>query len=173
MPAAVKTANVAIEDKLRPLCDYLEKAIKTELEKQGHIATGKLRESIKVTLKRNVDGFTLEGKGSNIAKYVDWGRKAGGKRVPINALIAWIKVKGLASSGKSEVSLAWAIQYAIWKNGIPTNPALKDAKTQFVTRTLKGAKDRIKSDVRNASYYFYGIEIDNIIREVKEKYHAR
>ena len=153
--------------KLQPLCEFLEKEIKAELEKQGHIATGKLRDSIKVVVVQNATGFSIEGRGKDIAKYVDWGRKPGGKRVPIGALIAWIRVKGMAVTGKSEVQLAYMIQNAIWRNGIPTNH--DQGKTRFVSRTLEGSKDRIRADVRDASIYFFGIELSNMIRNIKEQ----
>ena len=151
--------------KLAPLCAYLEGALKDELTKQGHVATGKLLESIKVAVLHTAIGDTIEGRGATYSKYVDWGRKPGGYRVPIDALIAWIEVKGMAT-GEKAISLAWAIQYSIWKNGVPTN---KDkGKTQFVTRTLEGNKSKIFTDVSKAVNDFYMIELRNIITQVSE-----
>lgn len=155
-----------LENKLRPLCDYLESEIKAELTRQGHVATGKLRDSIKVVLAQKGSNVTIEGHGANVAKYVDWGRRPGGKRVPIDALLAWLRLKGLSVAGKSQVQLAWAIQTSIWKNGIPTDH--NQDKVGFVTRTLTGNRDRIKSDIEAACRDFYKFELNNIIREVKE-----
>lgn len=154
-----------IEPRLQALALSLESSIKEELEHQGHIATGKLRDSIKISVQKTINGAIIEGRGSIVGRYVDWGRRSGGRRVPIQALLEWIRIKGLAV-GKSEIQLAWAIQTNIHKHGIPTDR--DQGKTQFITRTLAGQKDKILSDIREASYYFYGVQLSNIIREVKE-----
>ena len=163
----VSDNDIAI--RLAPLCAYLEQELKAELTRQGHHATGKLAESIKAAVVKTATGNNIDAKGSAYAKYVDWGRKPGGRRVPINALIAWVEVKGLAQ-GKKAISLAWAIQYSIWKNGVPTNR--DQSKTGFVTKMLAGNKDKIFTDVKKAVGDFYAIELNNIIREVKEKVYA-
>lgn len=158
--------TVDVDKRLDPLCKWLETELKAELERQGHIATGALRESIRVAVSKTAGGAIIEGRGSKIAKYVDWGRKPGGRRVPIDALMGWIEVKGFATGDKAK-SLAYAIQYSIWKNGIPTN---KDqSKTAFVTRTLTGGKDKIMTDINAATKEFYTIELNNIIRDINEK----
>ena len=58
---------------------------------------------------------------------VNFGRKAGVKRVPLSALMEWIKIRGLKGRDKkgrfmSTTNLAWAIQTNIFKYGVrPTN----------------------------------------------------
>jgi hypothetical protein len=58
---------------------------------------------------------------------VNFGRKAGVKRVPLSALIQWIRIRGLKGRDKkgrfmSTTNLAWAIQTNIFKYGVrPTN----------------------------------------------------
>ena len=58
---------------------------------------------------------------------VNFGRRAGVKRVPLSALMQWIKVRGLKGRDKkgrfmSTTNLAWAIQTNIFKYGVrPTN----------------------------------------------------
>lgn len=86
--------------------------------------------------------------------------------MPVSALIAWVQVKGFATGDKA-VSLAWAIQNSIYKHGIPTDG--NDAKKKFISRTLTGNKDKIRSGVEAASYEFLTVEINNIIRDIKEK----
>lgn len=158
------------ETLLQPLCNYLETELKRELETQGHIATGRLRDSIRVAVLKSANGLVIEGRGSEIAKYVDWGRKPGGKRVPIDALVGWIQVKGIAS-GKRAVQIAWAMQYSIWKNGIPTNK--DEGKKMFLTRTLVNNRDKIFSDIRNLVNGFYNTELSNILRMIRETNYSR
>lgn len=152
--------------KLKPLCTFLEKALKSELASQGHIATGKLRDSIRVRVVQTATGLRLDGESEFYGKYVDRGRKPGGKRVPIQALVAWLRVKGIPLNGRKEIDMAFAIQHSIWKNGIPTdrNPG----KKKFITNTLKGNKTRISTDIKKAVGDFVGIELHNIIEDVKQ-----
>jgi hypothetical protein len=53
-------------------------------------------------------------------EFVISGRKPLTKKVPIDALLKWIKAKGITpkKDGMSETSLAFAMQNAIYKNGI-------------------------------------------------------
>lgn len=52
-------------------------------------------------------------------EYLDRGRPIGIKKVPINALLAWIKAKRIAPRpGQTELGLAFAIQTGIFKRGI-------------------------------------------------------
>ena len=158
------------EKRLQELADYLADEIRAELTRQGHVATGQLRDSVKVDLLNEAGKYSIAGKASHIAKYVDWGRRPGGKRVPHAALEAWVVVKGLAPSGKKASSLAWAIQYSIWKNGVPTSG--DKTKTEFITRTLATNKEKIIGDVKQAGYYAIGLEFDNMVRAIKEKYNV-
>lgn len=149
-------------EKLQPLAEYLEAELKSELQRQGHIATGKLYDSIKVAIEN--DSIVGAANEAFYAKYVDWGRKPGGKKVPIGALISWVQIKGLAT-GDRAISLAWAIQNSIWKNGVPTSR--DESKKKFVTRTLEGNKEKILKEISGAYYNAFNVEITNIVRSIK------
>ena len=82
--------------------------------------------------------FTTDGVKIDLpeqAQYLENGRKPFTKKVPIQALIAWLKryrILGRAKSGKyqkasqgSITSTAWAIQQSIYKNGIKARPFIK------------------------------------------------
>ena len=151
-----------LEEKLKPLIDFLETEIKGELERQGHVAAGKLRDQIKVSLQK----WTITGSAGDAfyAEYVDWGRKAKKKRVPIDVLVEWIIIKGFAQGDKA-VNMAWAVQHNIWEFGIPTDKDM--AKKRFVSRVLVKNHEKIFTDVKSAIGYYFQVEIDNIIRNVK------
>jgi len=154
-----------IADRLKPLCVHLEQVIKAELADQGHIATGKLRDSIKVSVSKALLGFDIVGTGEKYGQYVDRGRAAGMKRVPIQALVAWIRVKGIPLRGRKEIDMAWAIQTNIWKYGIPTD---KDPrKKQFISRTLEGNIEKIRTDIREVVGDLMTVYLHNIIQDVK------
>lgn len=91
-------------------------------------ASGQLYNSIQGTIEIGPDGEPIA-----LIQYQDYfnnvnrGRKAGVKRVPLNALMEWIKVRGLKGRDKkgrfmSTTNLAWAIQTNIFKYGVrPAN----------------------------------------------------
>lgn len=91
-------------------------------------ASGKLYNSIQGTIEIGPNGEPIA-----LIQYQDYfnnvnrGRKAGVKRVPLDALMEWIKVRGLKGRDKkgrfmSTTNLAWAIQTNIFKYGVrPAN----------------------------------------------------
>jgi hypothetical protein len=88
-------------------------------------ATGNLYNSFKSKVVSTSDGLQLQISYADYYKNVNFGRKPGGKKVPIKALIEWIKVRGLKKRdakgrfAKGGIrSLAFAIQTNIHKFGI-------------------------------------------------------
>ena len=91
-------------------------------------ASGQLYNSIQGSIEIGPNGEPIA-----LIEYQDYfnnvnrGRQAGVKRVPLNALINWIKVRGLQGIGRnglpmSTTNLAWAIQTNIFKYGVrPAN----------------------------------------------------
>lgn len=158
--------NDTFVTEIGPLLDYLEEEIRRELVAQKHVATGNLRDSIAVAVRKTAYGYVVEGTGKFYGKYVDRGRGPGGKKVPIDALIAWIRVKGISVSGKKERDLAFAIQHTIFKNGIPTDK--NRSRTQFLSQTLEKNTLRIGDDITKAIGDFLRIDIHNIIEDTKK-----
>lgn len=91
-------------------------------------ASGQLYNSIQGTIEIGPNGEPIA-----LIQYQDYfnnvnrGRQAGVKRVPLKALMEWIKVRGLKGRDKkgrfmSTTNLAWAIQTNIFKYGVrPAN----------------------------------------------------
>ena len=131
---------------LEELAAYLEKEIITSLESQDHVATGKLRDSIKVNVEKVVSGYAIVGQYLHYGRYVDTGRKARVKRVPVDALIAWIRAKKIDLRGRRERDVAFAIQHAIWKKGIPTDG--DPGKLKFLRRVLDGNEKVIQTTIQ-------------------------
>lgn len=149
------------------VADFILQELIKELGYQGHIASGKLLDSLEVEVTEAAGLFSIDGRYLTYGKYVETGRKAGVKRVPIDALIEWIRVKRLDLRGKSERSVAFAIQAAIFKKGIPTDG--DETKKRFVGRTLDRLESEIINRVDKIVSDFVQIEFDNIIaREQKE-----
>jgi hypothetical protein len=91
-------------------------------------ASGQLYNSIQGSIEIGPNGEPIA-----LIQYQDYfnnvnrGRRAGVKRVPLKALMEWIKVRGLKGRDKkgrfmSTTNLAWAIQTNIFKYGVrPAN----------------------------------------------------
>lgn len=94
-------------------------------------ASGNLYNSLTATVMPNGDDFELVITYADYFKYVNEGRRAGVKKVPLTALLEWIKIRGIrgvkrgrgGGAGRiSNLSLAFAIRESIYKYGIrPAN----------------------------------------------------
>ena len=145
--------------KLQYIADYLKEDLKAELLKQGHEATKDLLNSISVTVEQKMKGWRFVGRTLYYGKFVDRGRNPGCKKVPISELIKWIIVRKFETDKKKIRSMAFAVQYNIWKNGMQ-----KPAKLGRITKTLDKNKTRIKVDVEAAMGELLKISIYNMVR---------
>ena len=90
------------------------KALQTELIGQGHKATGELINTIEGRTMQLPDSVVIEILMQDYSRYVNDGRKAGAKKVPISVLVDWIERKGIASGDKDIKNMAFAIQMKIF-----------------------------------------------------------
>tara|TARA_R110000803_G_scaffold145979_2_gene211832 strand:+ start:4288 stop:4770 length:483 start_codon:yes stop_codon:yes gene_type:complete len=102
--------------------EFLVEKLQSELRDQGHVATGNLINSIKykvtgdfsVEITTNKDYVTAMENGLPSGHYV-----------PIDALIRWVEVKGIATGSKEVRDVAYAIRQTIFKEGSPTKGAFR------------------------------------------------
>jgi hypothetical protein len=113
-----------MREQLEILADFLKDEFINELRGQDHVATGDLLDSIKYEIKRTTAGYEIVFEGLDYGKYLDTGTKAG-RYVPINNLIKWVEVKGIASGEKEIKNAAYAIQQKIFQEGTPTSGSYK------------------------------------------------
>jgi hypothetical protein len=113
-----------MREQLEILGEFLRDEFIKELEEQGHVATGDLVNSIQYEIKRSLKGYELIFTGEGYAKYLDTGTSSG-RYVPIDNLIKWVEVKGIASGEKEIKNAAYAIQKKIYKEGTPTRGSYK------------------------------------------------
>lgn len=98
---------MTLEQALQKIGDNIISDARSTLKRQGHLATGKLYNSMKAVVNKSELTFELE----SYARYVDKGRKPG-KYAPVKAIKEWCKVKGI------DQSLAYVINRSIMENGI-------------------------------------------------------
>lgn len=91
------------------------------------VASGKLLESLDYKVQDDGGNSVLVITYVDYFKYVNLGRKPRVKRVPLDVLFKWIKIKAIRGRDKKgrfikDMSLAWAIQTNIFKYGVrPAN----------------------------------------------------
>ena len=107
--------KISLKDVLKGLLVDLQKVTVLALEQSGVKKNSDLSKSVKyVTVK---DSINMEV--AYYYPYVSTGRKPGVKKVPISALIQYIKQMGITPrNGQTINQLAFAIQTTIYKHGI-------------------------------------------------------
>jgi hypothetical protein len=126
-------------DALRGAMEKYGEALVIEIVQQlkdaNKEATGALAKSVSYELVEALDKISVGIVALNYFDYVDGGRRKGAKPPPSDAIIEWMKVKGIKGrnpkTGKfiTQKSAAFAIARGISKNGIkPTNVVKKSLK---------------------------------------------
>lgn len=163
-------AKEKINETLLFIYEYLREDMVQELILQGHEATGSLIKSIESKIEEGIDYIQMDVLFNEYGKYVDSGRRAGGKKVPIKALMDWIKVKRFVVNDKEAKGIAFAIQNKIFKVGISTPSSWKGTKTKdWLSKTLKTNANLIARQLDEAIGLAFDAAIDNMLREVKSR----
>ena len=127
--------DIALKALVNKFVEEIKKQIATKQFPYGHpekgvgdkIATGQLYDSIQGNVEMTKDGPVAVLSYADYFKYVNQGRRIGVKKVPLKALLDWIKVRGIKGRNKKgqfmkNTSLAFAMQTNIFKYGIrPAN----------------------------------------------------
>lgn len=138
-----------------------------ELIKQDHSATGKLIDSLDYRTTTSSVGQTLLIEMLDYGRFVNTGRKKGARKVPIQALVEWIKQKGIATNNKKALGIAFAIQKTIEKEGSPTVRSRRNGKkTEFVDDTLERIGVEINRRLEEAAFKTVEVQIDNLVKRI-------
>lgn len=121
-------------------------ALKDELRRDGHYATGRTEKSIHVeTLPAWV---TL--KSNQAPKYLTEGSKpvkSGSGGILYNAILDWVKAKGVTPTGMKNESFAWAIYNKRVKHGYTVPNAYNTGDTVGRAVDLEAIQKRIEQIV--------------------------
>lgn len=158
-----------MEAALTHIANWLKIKLQDELERQGHVATADLGNSIEVAVEEIRNGFELKGSYLYYGRYVDTGRAPGVTRVPIDALLDWIRVKGITFEGKSELQTAFAIQTSIFNKGIPTDGD-RD-KLRWMSGTLEANETELDAMIREAAGSYVTTIFNNMIEEAQKAFY--
>lgn len=147
---------------------YLVQIVRAELAYQKHHATGRLIDSVRVDTVIEGGLVVLKGYFEDYGAYVDKGRPSGIRRVPIDALMEWARVKGLG--GDNIKSFAFAVQNKIFKEGIPTSGGkrIADRRLNFINEALNNELNTIRAMIIKNQKDIYQAQISNLVRKTNK-----
>lgn len=109
-----------IENVANQLAALFKTAILDITPQRNNLSNSELIKSVEARYSEN----SIEIWAYEYAIYIDSGRKAGARRVPLWALVDWIKRYNIGDGKTSVNSLAFLIQRSIFENGIKPRPYL-------------------------------------------------
>jgi len=159
---------MVISDKdIKVLGQFIINELATELIKQDHKATGKLISSLDYNIENSLLSTDLVITMQDYGEYVNTGRKRGAAKVPIKALVEWIKQKGIETNNKKVLGMAFAIQKTIEKQGIPTaNSRKRGKRTEFVDDTIKRIQAEVERRTTEMAFREVNVLVDNFVTRV-------
>ena len=165
---------MAAVNELNSIATFLEERVKMEFVDQGHNNTGRGVNSIKVEFKESADLITFLGYGEGYLNVVNNGVSP--NRVPysegsgasrsrfIDALVTWVKQRGIASNNKEALGIAFAIAKTAKKEGIPTKGSLRFSKTGERVGFIDIALDSVANELDERIEEVIG---RNILRKIE------
>lgn len=150
-----------------------------ELTNQGHRATGQLIDTLQNPVIDNPKGIEIQGIMNRYGLALEKKRQPG-KPPPVAVLMQWIRTKGISSPNRTTRQIAFAIQEAIRREGIPTTgrrtPNGKGSfrfskvgrRTAWITQTLKQAETLIEQRTFEAVGAQADVVITNIVRNFEK-----
>jgi hypothetical protein len=105
--------------------------------------------------------------GNHYWRFVNNGVAAASIKSPfaparINALVKWLKQKGIGSSDKKIRGIAYAIAYTHSKKGMPTRGGSRDSKRlNFLENSINKSRGKIEATISN----ILGKRIDTLVQK--------
>lgn len=134
-------------------------AYKAELIAEGKRATGDLIRSVSGEVVIENDVYSAVLNVADYYKYVEWGRKKGGKMPPISAILKWVQVKPVIARPNTltglvptQEQLAYAIAKSIQQNGIKPTYALRETNNATFNAFEQRLKDALTEDLEGTAY---------------------
>ena len=147
--------------------------LQTELIGQGHDATGSLVNSLTGSVLTLPNSIVIEVLMSDYGIYVNEGRKAGAKRVPLNVLMDWVERRAIAHGNKEVKSVAFAIQEKIFQEGSPTKGSFSftpnGRRKGFIDFVIENKLDPILSVLSDEIFQNFDTLVSNITKDFNKK----
>lgn len=170
-----------LKENLETLGDYLTQELRNELAQQGHKATGSLINSIDYEVeffKKELSlaisylsyGVVMD-KGVSPQR-IPFGKGGGSVSKYINALMDWIKQKGIETKEKNIKSFAFAIAQKHKKEGLPTRGSYKFSKNNrrlgFQKFVINDNQEKIEDLIGKDLAQAVSFSFDDIISKIQK-----
>lgn len=119
----------------------------------GKIASGNLLNSAEVSVEQHEFRYDAVIHLEDYWKWVEGGRKPGGKLPPISKLVEWVKIKPVlprpAKNGRipTPEGLAWAIAKKIQREGVEPFPALAESVEEVLSLFAQRLAEALAEDI--------------------------
>ena len=146
---------------LQGIAKFLKIECQKTLKQKGKRATGNLINTIDVVVSEILNGFEITETHLLYGTFVAKGRKPGTRRVPVDAIEAWLKQRGFAWAADNTRGKAFAVQTNIFKFGIkPTN---------WIAETLSRTEQKMFTMIEKVAHENLEIIIGQIFKETDRK----
>jgi len=140
-------ADDSLYDTMIELAEQLYADTRALLVSKGIKETSAVLKSVEIQADQNAIDFLA----NDYLEYLSSGRKKGGRRVPIKYLLEFIRKNGIVGRNKkgkivSANSLAFAMQYNIWRNGIKAKNFMDALAAMFAAT----GEQKISTDVEES-----------------------
>ncbi len=156
---------------LNELGESLTAAIVNEMTQQGHRATGAMVESVHFKVVQLLGGVELQVLYMDYGRYVELGRRAGAKRIPLDILMNWIRIKQIAVEYKEVKRVAFLIQRKIFQEGSPTRGSFafsnNGRRKEFQLQVLSDNTDFIKEKAAEIMIEWFNVGVEGMVSELK------
>ena len=170
-----------MENELRKIANFINGKIVEELEQQGHILSGDIKD-IDNEFERTSTGWRIVGKMQHYAMYLEQGVKpdrilfspgsGAGSSKFIDALEDYARKRGF----DNPKSAAFAIAHKMKSEGMPTKGSYKystnSRRKEFLQNAFDNNQDALYMVVEEAGFIALQTQIDNIIAREQKKAQA-
>ncbi|MEE1069825.1 MAG: hypothetical protein U0K81_05050 [Paludibacteraceae bacterium] len=137
---------------LEEFAEYFITAYRDNLERFDANASGKLSKSLKYEIKSGASFLAVDVSLLHYWKYVEYGRRAGGKMPPISAIERWIRVRKIvpyANNGRVPTikQLAYLIAHKIAVEGIKPRSIFANSLDEAVAEFERAIEEAITQDI--------------------------
>lgn len=185
-------AEIIMRAELDGLGEYLVSITQREFSQQGHSLTGRSIRSISYVVKQEGGRATPvwyvevehekhmtylnTGVPADRIPYTIGGPRRGGTSEFIQALIRWVKLRGIASGFLKAKSIAFAIATTMKREGMPTRGSFRftnnGRRTGWLDHPIDSGRQLIEERLEEAYATFLAAKLEEYMEKVARKYQS-
>ena len=142
----IPSSSVFVNQLVKVLGKDVVEELQKQLKAKNKVATSNLVNSLSYKTVQLLQDFVINFSYEDYGKWVELGRKPG-KYAPISKIKEWCKIKGI------DESLAYPINYKIYKFGIKPTPFVQDVlKSNLINESINKMEEILSKDIEQNIY---------------------